>query len=413
MCDQTGCPELILRIARSGYVKPSQKLTTRISPMCVFSDLPIPLQKLITEKIRTQDLTTPQIIISEKAIRYAFAAFLSQIPAEPANIHFPVKVNNHPEVLRLMDALGSGFEIASAGELKMLIEAGIAPERIIFSNPVKITSHISEAYDHGIRDFAFDSLQELKKISKYAPACKVHLRLAISNEGAEWKLDAKFGASPQDAIALMRQAVDQGLSPSGISFHAGWNNTNIMTWESIVRTACDVVRDCFRSGIDLEFINIGGGFPAHLHDQNKYLQQISEKINPLLNDLINDHPVKIKAEPGSFVCANSAAMMTRITDIVERNEKKWAFMDTGIFQGFYWITGNIHYPVIYPSELNHELSEYTVTGPTCDSHDVFFHRAQLPTYLKSGDILIVWPAGAYISSAKNYNGYCWPDSFIY
>ena len=83
-------------------------------------------------------------------------------------IYYPVKTNNTLTVLNELHNLGSKFEIASLGELEILKKINISPKSIIYSNPVKIPLHIAKANEYGINTYAFDSKQELKKISEYA-----------------------------------------------------------------------------------------------------------------------------------------------------------------------------------------------------------------------------------------------------
>jgi ornithine decarboxylase len=83
-------------------------------------------------------------------------------------------------------------------------------------------------------------------------------------------------------------------------------------------------------------------------------------------------------------------------------------VDSGINQGFYWIYAGIRYQVVAAQPRSHRTRNYVVTGPTCDSQDIFGEAVELPADLREGDILLVFPAGAYVSSARNYNGFAYP-----
>ena len=103
-----------------------------------------------------------------------------------------------------------------------------------------------------------------------------------------------------------------------------------------------------------------------------------------------------------------------MVDVIKRKNKSWIFLDSGINQGFQWILSGIRYQVIYPYKTSADttLKKFIITGPTCDSHDVFSKDIALPEHVKTGDKMLVFPAGAYINSAERYNGFEYPDTFF-
>ncbi|MBC7226467.1 MAG: hypothetical protein H5T61_04460 [Thermoflexales bacterium] len=325
------------------------------------------------------------------------------------HVFFPVKANNHPDVLSRLQQAGASFEIASLGELEILQRLHVPATRILFGNPIKIEQHIARAAQAGVRTFVADTESELVKIEHYAPGAEVYLRLAVSNRGARWELSEKFGCPAGEAVALFRRARDLHLQPVGISFHVGWNNTRLAAWEQAVKDSLGVIEDCRAAGIPLRFLDIGGGFPAHLVDANALLEQIARTLNPFLAHIRSKYGMEIYAEPGSFLTDNAGVVVTRVIGVVRRERRTWVYVDTGINQGFQWIMGGLEYAVISPEEKEGPLGEYVVTGPTCDSHDVFSQHAQLSQDVKAGDFLLIYPAGAYVTSAKMYNGFDYPE----
>jgi len=377
------------------------------------SAFPEHLQKSL-ELFLKNNLITPKIVCSKNQIRHNIDQILSSIELERGDLFFPVKVNHDLETLKFINEQNTGFEIASSGELELLKKINAEPAKIIFSNPVKLASHIQNAYKYGVRTFAFDSMSELKKIHDFASSSNVYLRIAVSNSGAAWRLDNKFGAAPEEAIPLMKSAIDYGLKACGIAFHVGWNNTEKETYSSALSTAEKTIKLLLKNNIELSFLNIGGGFPAHCHDQYKWIGKISEKIKPQLNQFRDHYNLKIITEPGSFITANSAVMVCTVVETARRGKTNWIFLDSGIFQGFQWIMAGLKYQVIYPYKNTKKINliKYTVTGPTCDSHDVFIKEILLPEAIKSGDKLMIYPAGAYIASAQYYNGFSYPETMI-
>lgn len=383
--------------------------------MLLFQDLPADLQTVVIHTIENETVKSPLFLFSVKVLEYNYLYFKHQLQLDDSEIFYSVKANHYPEVVSTLNQLGSHFEIASKGELDLLKRLEIPADKILVSSPVKMPSFLVECQEFGVNTFAFDCESELEKIAEFAPKSNVFLRLIISNKGAEWNLVNKFGASFNDATELFKVAKMLELNPVGISVHLGWNNANTSTWKQAINKLQKIIAKCQREKITLKFLNIGGGFPAHNCNQYEELERISEEISEQLNVIREKYKLRIVTEPGSFLVANCGVLITQIFDILTRtyngSEKKWIFVNTGIFQGFVWIMGGINYNVLVPKELDEdtEFQEFVVTGPTNDSHDVFSAKCELPENIQIGDYLIVYPGGAYTFSSKNYNGFEFPN----
>lgn len=373
-----------------------------------FGQLPAPVRQMVQAFLQGEAPRTPALLFSARCLLENVSVFRERLRVD--HLFFPVKANNHPDVLGVLQQAGVSFEIASLGELEILRQLHVPATSILFGNPIKIEQHIICAVQAGVRTFAADTESELVKIEQYAPGAEVYLRLAVSNRGAQWELSEKFGCPVSEAVPLFRRARELRLQPVGISFHVGWNNTRLAAWEQAVKDALQAIEDCRDAGISLRFLNIGGGFPAHLVDANALLEQIAHTLNPFLTHVRSKYGMEIYAEPGSFLVDNAGVVVTRVIGVVRRERRTWVYVDTGINQGFHWIMGGLEYAVISPDEEKGPLEEYVVSGPTCDSHDVFSEQAQLGRDLKAGDFLLIYPAGAYVTSAKTYNGFDYPET---
>jgi ornithine decarboxylase len=363
---------------------------------------------LLLDRIQSEGrCETPLILTSRALLEYNYRCFCSLIPVDA--VFFPVKTNNTPEVLGCLHNQGARFEAASAVELCLLLRTGIASSDVIFSNPVKSPAHIISAYQAGVRTFAFDTACEVHKIQRHAPQSEVYVRIEVSNDGAEWKLHHKFGAPGSEVIGLCSAARDAGLSPTGLAFHVGWNNAQLASWSGALQHTVQIAESCIRHGFPLRSINIGGGFPAHGGDQYTRLQDIADVLKPMVRILKEELGLLLYAEPGSFIAANACVMVCRVLDVVQRHDQAWVYVDSGINQGFYWIYAGVQYQVVAAQPRSRKTRNYVVTGPTCDSHDIFGEAVELPADLREGDLLLVFPAGAYVSSARNYNGFAYPD----
>lgn len=371
-----------------------------------FEELHCILRDSITSLLQGNRLHTPTLLFSERLLKNNIDFFSSNLVVD--KIYFPVKTNNQVDVLKILKNAGIFFEAASQGELQLLKNIDVSSDDIIFGNPVKLDKHIEIAAHMGVDTFSVDTESELVKINKHMKNANVYVRLDVPNYGAEWALSEKFGCDVQDVIYLFQKALDMKMNAVGISFHVGWNNSNISTWEQAVIKAYQVIKQCKESNIVLKFVNIGGGFPAHLNDQYDMLSKIAGIINPHLTKIKKEFSMEVYAEPGSFLTANAGIVVSRVINVIKRKGKLWAYLDTGINQGFSWIMSGLEYAIFSPEKIKPPFSEYVVCGPTCDSHDLFGRNMFLSSKLQENDLLLIYPAGAYISSSKTYNGFDYP-----
>jgi ornithine decarboxylase len=364
------------------------------------------LRESIIKFLDCGDISCPTLLFSNELLKKNVEFLLDCVHVD--KLFYPVKTNNQIEVLECLKSAGVNFEIASLGELQLLMGMDTQPDRIIFGNPIKLEEHVKAAAQAGITTFAVDTESELHKIACYTKNANIYIRLDVSNDGAEWSLSNKFGCNAEETVTLFRRAIQLSMKPVGVSFHVGWNNANVDAWREAMEMVYKTIKQCLDNQIVLKFINLGGGFPAHLNDQYQDLNTIATVINPYLDNIKQEFDMEVYAEPGSFLTANAGVVISKVVDVVERKGKLWVYLNTGTNQGFSWIMGGVKYNIFSPEKATSVLEEYIVCGPTCDSHDVFGYQISLSDTLKRGDVLLIYPAGAYISSAKTYNGFDYP-----
>ena len=141
----------------------------------------------------------------------------------PGKVLYAVKTNPNKEVLKHIIANGiENFDAASINEIQLI--RNLKPDaHIYFMHTVKSRNDISKAYyDLGIKDFAIDNKDELIKIleaTNHAKDLTLYIRIAISNEHAEFDLSRKFGAHTSEALGLVRLCKEHAKK-IGISFHS-------------------------------------------------------------------------------------------------------------------------------------------------------------------------------------------------
>ena len=218
-----------------------------------------------------------------------------------------MKCNPDPYVLRLLAALGTGFDCASNGEIKQILELGVSPERIIFANPCKATSFIRSSAKAGVDMMTFDNTDELYKIARTHPGAKLVVRILTDDSKSLCRLGLKFGAPLDTVPALLAKARELKLDVIGVSFHVGSGNYDPNAFAEAVmraRAAFDMGKAV---GYEFSLLDVGGGFEDATFDSTASV--LTESINRYFPQ--REH-IRLIAEPGRYYVSKAFSLATNI-----------------------------------------------------------------------------------------------------
>ena len=272
---------------------------------------------------------------------------------------------------------------------------------------IKSKESIYEAYfKYGIKTFALDTKDELIKIIKNTNNAKdleLFVRVAVSNEHAEIDLSKKFGALKSEATGLLR-LVKQYAKKIGLSFHVGSQCMHPISYHKGITEIADIIK---KTKINLDFINVGGGFPTIYPDLipqslDNYLSEIKKSLMDL--KLVNKP--EIICEPGRALVAESGSTIVR----VNLKKKQNLYINDGTY-GTLFDAGVPN--IVYPSRLitngriiSKKLTSFDFYGPTCDSMDYMKGPFILPNNIKENDYIELGQLGAYgLTFRTQFNGY--------
>lgn len=371
------------------------------------------LLKFLTsiDKLKYQ---TPALLLDREHIEKRMEVIGSNI--SNSRVFYAVKANPSPLVIELLAKMGAGFEIASDGELDLCVKAGVEPERIITSNPIKTFKFLKAAAKYGVRYYAFDSMEEVDKIARFVPGASVYVRLSVPNEGSEWPLSKKFGVEVEEAVDLVTYAGQKGLDPCGITFHVGSQCTNIYNWDNAIYKARILWDICSKQGIKFRMIDIGGGYPVSYTKNVVGIEEIEKNIDKLIKDNFpsgEDVP-EIFLEPGRAVVGDAGMYVTSVIGKSKRADEHWLHIDVGVFNGLMESIGGIKYSYIVEDNRQARVARkhWTIAGPSCDSMDVIDQSVELPEP-SVGDLILILSCGAYtLSYASEFNGFAMPETYL-
>lgn len=359
---------------------------------------------------------SPALLLDTTILKDSCKSFRTLLPE--VQIFYAFKSFNDPLVVSAIDGLVDGYDVASLTEIESLLAGGVHANRMAFSNPVKSSDAIARANELGIGKFSFQSENELIKLSKHAPGSRVYVRLNVNGADGALDFSSKFGADPQKAVELLQQASQLGLVPIGITFHVGSQAEDIEAWKAAIARALHIMRTIADAGIVLQELNIGGGFPVKYEHNSLTIATLAPVLNEALEQVKAEFPdIQIIAEPGRFIGADSAVIVSTVIGKEDRGGKTWLYMDTGNFQSFTEVFefGRFLHPVhtlndVLAGNDNPSLVTYALTGPTCDSFDTMTQSIELPVGIEVGDKLLITMAGSYtIAYGSNFNGFAPPE----
>mmetsp|Transcript_7867 Transcript_7867/g.15330 ORF Transcript_7867/g.15330 Transcript_7867/m.15330 type:complete len:478 (-) Transcript_7867:682-2115(-) len=380
---------------------------------------PMSIKALANTFITKHKLEDNFYIVDLGNVERLYKAWMAAVPR--VTPYYAVKCYPEPGLLRLMIALGTGFDCASKGELEMMLKMGVPPERIIFAHPCKRASDIKFAKEHNVKLTTFDTVSELEKISLLNPAFKLVLRIRADDPDARVPLGLKYGAEVHEAPMLLETAKRLGLSVVGVSFHVGSACKNLATFTTAIESA----RSIFDAGADLGFsmdlLDVGGGFTGHFDENGDVMfGEIANTINAVLESHFPlEMGVRVIAEPGRYFAETSSTLMTPVYGqrdriIPDGSIRKDYWITDGLYGSFNCIVYDDQNPAYHivrspllpavPEEAEAIKYNSTLWGPTCDSADCVYKNIEMPQ-LRNGDWLMWNNAGAYtVAGACDFNG---------
>eukprot|EP00002_Diphylleia_rotans_P006641 TRINITY_DN15_c0_g1_i5.p1 TRINITY_DN15_c0_g1~~TRINITY_DN15_c0_g1_i5.p1 ORF type:complete len:583 (-),score=130.93 TRINITY_DN15_c0_g1_i5:452-2200(-) len=230
---------------------------------------------------------------------------------------YAVKCNPNRAVVRTLVACGAGFDCASKAEIELCLEMGAPVENIIFANPCKAPPQLRYAKSVSVRTMTFDNTDELHKIARLYPDSELVLRLFTDDAHSSCPLGSKFGAHEDAVPELLQTVVDLNLKLVGISFHVGSGCYDADAYVQAILLARRVFDLAKTFGFTLRLLDIGGGFPGNLSDDEISFGEIARRINPALDDNFGPE-VQIIAEPGRYFVS---AAFTLAAPIIRKHEE--------------------------------------------------------------------------------------------
>jgi len=323
-----------------------------------------------------------------------------------ARVHYSMKANPHPHVLRAVRSEGIDLECVSRAEVQRVLEVfpDIDPQRILFTPNFAPRDEYAWALERGVRvtvdnTFALVSWPELFRDrdifvridTGYGRGHHHHVRTA----GAH----SKFGIPAAEIGAFAGRAAGAGARIVGLQAHVGSGIFDVTNWESQARTLAQIARQL--SGVRV--IDVGGGLGVPERTDQAGVDL--ERLDTLLQAVRAEYrELEIWIEPGRYLVAAAGVLLARVTQLKSKGELRYVGVATGMNSLIRPALYGSYHEIVNLTRMEEVATELVnVVGPICESADVLGHDRLLPVS-REGDVLLIANAGAYgHAMSSHYN----------
>ena len=338
-------------------------------------------------------------------------------------VHYAVKANANPKVLKIIREAGLGVDCVSGGEIEASVKAGFPSSKIVYAGVGKSDWEINLGLDNDIFCFNVESIPELEVINELAAAKGKVARVAFRlnpNVGAHTHANIttglaenKFGIDMRDMLPVIEEASQMAnVKVVGLHFHIGSQILDMGDFEALCNRVNELQNELERHRIRVEHINVGGGLGVDYQHPNRVpIPDFKAYFDTYAKKLKLRNGQTLHFELGRAVVAQCGSLITRTLYIKEGHVKKFCIVDAGFT--------DLIRPALYQAyhkieNLSSEepVEAYDVVGPICESTDVFAKQIDL-NKAHRGDLIAIRSAGAYGEiMASQYNCRKLPVGYI-
>ena len=358
----------------------------------------------LSEYLRAQNPENPVLFFAPSVAQGMARRFIDGFPGL---VTYAVKANPGEAMVENLAAAGiRGYDCASPFEIALIRR--LAPDAAIqYNNPVRSQQEIAFAVQKGVKSYSVDSRSELAKLIAMVPidSTEITVRYKLPVAGAAYNFGAKFGATSEMAVELVKEVAAAGFIPS-LTFHPGTQCTDPAAWETYIREAALIAE---RAGVTIARLNVGGGFPNHRVEA--ILPQLEETfalIDRVTGEAFGALRPLLVCEPGRALCGDAYALASRVKALRDGTH---VFLNDGVYGAL------AEMPVIGMIDRMEVIGAggekrtgapvpRIVFGPTCDSIDRLPGELPMPADLAEGDFVVWYGMGSYSTVTNTrFNGF--------
>ena len=360
---------------------------------------------------------TPLYIYDAKTIRERYRDIVDNIKYPYLKVHYAVKANSNPAILRLLKKEGTNAETVSQGSVLLALKAGFKPNQIIYTCNGVEEKELKFLSENRIK-VNIDSLSQLEKWGQIAPSSKVGLRLNLDlHAGSHAHLrtggkKSKFGIHFSKIKEAKKIAAKYKLEIVGLHQHIG---TDTLTPQPYIRAMRALTKVAHQFG-SLEYLDFGSGLsiPYKPGQEPLDMKEFGKQFDKTIDAFVRDYGKEVEAimEPGRYLVAESGTLIAKVTDIKENPGGTFLALNTGMGHLVRPAMYGAYHKMMNASRMKGKKVKATIVGNICESGDTFGTERDIVAP-REGDLIAILDAGAYgFTMSSFYNARVRPAEIL-
>jgi diaminopimelate decarboxylase len=349
----------------------------------------------------------PLYVYDSAIMERQYKRMINAFDVESLAINYACKASSNINILKLFRSFGAGLDTVSLQEVELGLQAGFAPQEIIFTPNCVSIDEIEAALALGVK-MNIDNISILEQFGQAHPDKPVcirvnpHIMAGGNAKTSVGHIDSKFGISIHQ-MPLVHRVVDAtGLKVEGVHMHTG---SDILD-AGVFLAGAEILLNLAKDFPDLEYIDFGSGFkvPYKEGDIATDLEDLGRQLSSRFNAFCEEYgrPLTLMFEPGKFLVSEAGYFLARVNVIKQTTSTVFAGIDSGLNHLIRPMFYNAYHKIVNISRPRSKPRIYTVVGYICET-DTFGVNRRISA-IQEGDVLCMYNAGAYcFSMASNYN----------
>ncbi len=376
---------------------------------------PKTLQQSFPMNLKYTSLKTPAYVYNLKLLQETLENLMYHANSYGYHIHYALKANNNPRILKLISEAGLGADCVSGNEVKEALRQNFKANQIAFAGVGKTDEEINLALDNHIFSFNCESLPEIEVINELAEKkntiASIALRInpnvdAHTHQYITTGLDEnKFGISLWELESILdRMKQLKHIQLKGLHFHIGSQITDLDTFKNLCNRINHIQEQFYARQMIVEHINVGGGLGINYHhpDSNS-IPDFSEYFKVFNNFLELRPRQQLHFELGRSIVGQMGSLLSKVIYVKKGQAKNFLILDAAMTDLIRPALYQAYHKIENISSISNAFEKYDVVGPVCESADIFAKAVSLPLS-KRGDYILLRSTGAYGQvMASNYN----------
>ena len=363
------------------------------------------------------DFGSPVYVYDAEKITSQYQRLTNAFRVDELRIHYAVKALSNISILKLLNSLGCGLDTVSIQEVKLGIQAGVSPEKIIYTPNGVSLEEIEEVVTLGAQ-INIDNLSILEQFGSRHPEIPVcirinpHVMAGGNSKISVGHIDSKFGISIHQMPHLLRIVENTGMHINGIHMHTGSDILDI----GVFLHASEILFEAARNFKELEFIDFGSGFkvPYRPGDIETDIEDLGDQLTRKFKAFCKEYgrDLALAFEPGKYLVSDAGKFLAKVNVIKQTTSTVFAGIDSGFNHLIRPMFYGSHHEITNISNPDAKNRFYSVVGYICET-DTFGNNRRI-SEIREGDILSFSNAGAYcFSMASNFNSRLRPAEVLW